>query len=124
MPNARGAMSIAQPPMGALPVAALVAMLAPALAVAAPDSRHKPQPAAGCTRETVASGTVATVIDGRTFALEDGREVRLPAIEIPPPPDPGPAPAAAPATTDSPPPQPLESDPNQAAADALKSLLA
>ena len=117
-------MSIAQPPMGALPVAALVAMLAPALAVAAPDSRHKPQTAAGCTLETVASGTVATVIDGRTFALEDGREVRLPAIEIPPPPDPGPAPAAAPATTDSPPPQPPESDPNQAAADALKSLLA
>src|SRR5262245_55049575 len=30
MPNARGAMLIARPPMGALPVAALVALLSPA----------------------------------------------------------------------------------------------
>ena len=123
MPNARGAISTARPPLGVLPAAAFLALLASALAVAAPDSRRTKSSSADCTLEMVASGTVATVLDGRTFALADGREVRLPALEIPPPPDPSPAPAAAPAAADSPPPQLPESDPNQAAADALKSLL-
>lgn len=114
--------SAARPPMGVLPAAALLGMLTPALAVAAPDSKRAHPASAACTLETVASGTVATVIDGRTFALEDGREVRLPAIEVPPPPEPNPTPAAAPAAGDSPPPTPT--DASQAAADALKSLLA
>jgi endonuclease YncB( thermonuclease family) len=107
--------------MGALPAAALLGMLAPALAVAASDSKRANPASAACNLEMVASGTVATIIDGRTFALEDGREVRLPAIEIPPPPDPSPTAGAAPAAADS---APAGPDPGEAAADALKSLLA
>jgi endonuclease YncB( thermonuclease family) len=41
-----------------------------------------------CSGETIAQGHVARVIDGRTFALDDGREVRLAAIEVPPLPAP------------------------------------
>jgi endonuclease YncB( thermonuclease family) len=125
MPNiCRGAISTARPPLGALLAAALLGLLMPGLAVAAPESKRRTPSSADCTLETVATGTVATVIDGRTFALADGREVRLPSVEVPPPPDQSPIPAASPGATDSPPAQPPESDPNQAAADALKSLLA
>ena len=111
---------IARPPIGALPAAALLGLVAPALALAAPDKRAHPA-SAGCNLEMVASGTVATVVDGRTFVLEDGREVRLPAIEVPPPPEPSPTPAADPAAD---PAQPTLPDASQAAADALKSLVA
>ncbi|HEY1541495.1 MAG TPA: thermonuclease family protein [Xanthobacteraceae bacterium] len=38
---------------------------------------------ASCQRETVATGTVKAVVDGRTFVLTDGREVRLAGIEVP-----------------------------------------
>jgi endonuclease YncB( thermonuclease family) len=37
-----------------------------------------------CGGDAVAHGTAARVIDGRTFVLDDGREVRLAAIEVPP----------------------------------------
>jgi endonuclease YncB( thermonuclease family) len=37
-----------------------------------------------CGGETVATATVSRIIDGRTFVLNDGREVRLAAIEVPP----------------------------------------
>jgi len=46
-------------------------------------------PASPCRFETFGSGTVAGVSDGRSFALDDGREVRLAAIEVPPAPEPG-----------------------------------
>jgi endonuclease YncB( thermonuclease family) len=36
-----------------------------------------------CGGEIFARGTASRVIDGRTFVLNDGREVRLAAIEIP-----------------------------------------
>jgi endonuclease YncB( thermonuclease family) len=39
--------------------------------------------AAGCMFEPQGEGRVVTVIDGRTFRLEDGREVRLAGIEPP-----------------------------------------
>jgi endonuclease YncB( thermonuclease family) len=113
-------MSIARPPIGVLPAVALVALLTPALAAA--ESKRATPVSAACTLEMVASGIVATVIDGRTFVLQDGHEVRLPSIEVPPPPEPTPTPAAAPAPSDSPPPTP--SDASQAATDALKNLLA
>jgi endonuclease YncB( thermonuclease family) len=115
-------MSIARPPTGVLPAAALLGLLTPALAAAAPESKRAAHASAACTLEMVASGTVATVIDGRTFVLEDGREVRLPSIEVPPPPEPNPTPAAAPAAGDPTPPTPP--DASQAATDALKTLLA
>jgi endonuclease YncB( thermonuclease family) len=41
-------------------------------------------PVIACGGETVAHATVGRIIDGRTFALSDGRQVRLAAIEVPP----------------------------------------
>jgi len=41
-----------------------------------------------CKLTTVATGMVASVIDGRTLVLDDGREVRLAAIEVAPPGEP------------------------------------
>jgi endonuclease YncB( thermonuclease family) len=112
-------------------VAVVLGLLALSSALAAPD-RKRSTPAATCDLETVASGTVATVSDGRTFVLDDGREVRLPAVEIPtlaPAPAPSPAPtdsATAPSATAEPP-QPAQtppSDADAAAAAALRSLVA
>jgi endonuclease YncB( thermonuclease family) len=37
-----------------------------------------------CGGDTIANAVVSRVIDGRTFVLNDGREVRLAAIEVPP----------------------------------------
>jgi len=96
--------------------AALVA-LAPA-ADAAPRKTSAP---AACRLETVATGTVKSVIDGRTFVLADGREVRLAGIEVPPlPGGAGPAPikvAATPAVERAP-------DQGLAATAALRALIA
>ncbi|HET8919581.1 MAG TPA: thermonuclease family protein [Xanthobacteraceae bacterium] len=41
-----------------------------------------------CGGDEIARGTVAKILDGRTFVLEDGREVRLAAIEVVPAPGP------------------------------------
>src|ERR1700761_3157034 len=51
----------------------------------------------GCSGEIVGQGTMARSVDGRTFILSDGREIRLAAIETPPlsgPPDRDPLPSA------------------------------
>jgi endonuclease YncB( thermonuclease family) len=40
--------------------------------------------AAGCGGETLAEGRASRILDARTFALEDGREIRLAGIEVPP----------------------------------------
>ena len=55
------------------------------------------RPLSACRFEVVGSGRVAQVLDGRSFVLEGGREVRLAAIEVPllPPPDETRAQAAA-----------------------------
>jgi endonuclease YncB( thermonuclease family) len=37
-----------------------------------------------CGGDEIARGTVGKILDGRTFVLEDGREVRLAAIEVAP----------------------------------------
>jgi hypothetical protein len=42
------------------------------------------QPAFACTGEIIARGISNRAIDGRTFILDDGREVHLAAIEVPP----------------------------------------
>jgi endonuclease YncB( thermonuclease family) len=39
---------------------------------------------AACRAEVIATGVVATVLDGRTLRLTDGREVRLAALEVAP----------------------------------------
>jgi endonuclease YncB( thermonuclease family) len=45
-------------------------------------------PRVACGGETVAHATVAAIVDGRTFILGDGRQVRLAAVEVPPLPSP------------------------------------
>jgi endonuclease YncB( thermonuclease family) len=46
-------------------------------------AQQQPAPAAVCGGDTIAQATVSRVIDGRTVVLDDGREVRLAAIEVP-----------------------------------------
>jgi endonuclease YncB( thermonuclease family) len=72
-------------------------------------AQERPRLPFACSGETMAQGGVGRVVDGRTFVLDDGREVRLAAIEVPPLPLPqesNPAPGGA------------------AASDALAALLA
>ena len=82
----------------------IVAFVAAALSAATPAQAQtaagKPPPAKSvsnseCKLATVATGTVAAVVDGRTVALDDGREVRLAAIEVAPPNEPAGAAAKA-----------------------------
>ena len=120
----------ARPPKGGLRLApAFLTLLALAPAVAAPDSKRSAA-ATSCDLETVASGTVASVTDGRTFVLDDSREVRLPTVEIPTLAIPTPAPADSPPSTPATPslatdpPTPPPADPDAAAATALRALLA
>jgi endonuclease YncB( thermonuclease family) len=49
-------------------------------------------PAVSCGGATIGRGTVQRIMDGRTLALDDGREVRLAAIEVPMPAIPPPYP--------------------------------
>jgi endonuclease YncB( thermonuclease family) len=66
-------------------VAALTAGLVGACsATLARAGDHQAQHEQICGGDEIARGTVANVLDGRTFILEDGREVRLAAIEIAP----------------------------------------
>jgi endonuclease YncB( thermonuclease family) len=51
---------------------------APALAT------EQQQPSYACGGGEIGHGTVSRIVDGRIFVLEDGREVRLAAIEVPP----------------------------------------
>jgi endonuclease YncB( thermonuclease family) len=57
-------------------------------ALAQDQQAAQQNPAPVCGSDELARGTVTRVIDGRTFALDDGREVRLAAIEVPPLPAP------------------------------------
>ena len=58
-------------------------------AVVPPAQAQSDSPPTACRFEVFSSGTVARVIDGRGFVLDDGREVRLAAIEVPPAPQTG-----------------------------------
>lgn len=53
------------------------------LAATAPDHVLGQAASATCRLDDIGTGTVGTVTDERTFALEDGREVRLAAVEGP-----------------------------------------
>ncbi len=78
-------------------------------------AQQRSERAAPCGGDVLARRTVRQVIDGRTFVLDDGREVRLAAIEVPPlPPPPPPLPLG----------QKSDAAPGGAAAkDALAALL-
>jgi endonuclease YncB( thermonuclease family) len=43
----------------------------------------QPPASVACSGDVIARGHVARIIDGRTFVLDDGREARLAAIEVP-----------------------------------------
>jgi endonuclease YncB( thermonuclease family) len=62
--------------------AAFLAALA-AFCGSAALAAEQPQPAPACGGAEIERATATRVIDGRTFALGDGREVRLAAIEAP-----------------------------------------
>ncbi len=47
-------------------------------------AQERPQPATPCGGATLARGIGMRAVDGRTFVLDDGREVRLAGIEVPP----------------------------------------
>jgi hypothetical protein len=47
-------------------------------------AQEQPRLASACSGETIAQGSASRIIDGRSFVLDDGREVRLAAIEVPP----------------------------------------
>jgi len=58
---------------------AVIAVTGGCVGAAAQDAA----PVSVCGAETVAHATVSGIIDGRTFVLSDGRQVRLAAIEVP-----------------------------------------
>jgi endonuclease YncB( thermonuclease family) len=59
-------------------------------AIAPPSAQAQGHPStSGCRFDVFGAGRVAKVHDGRTFILDDGREVRLAAIEVPLAPEPG-----------------------------------
>jgi endonuclease YncB( thermonuclease family) len=67
---------------------AILAVIAAAFVAAACGcfgavAQQQQNPARACGADEIAHGTVKSVGDGRTFTLDDGREVRLAAIEVP-----------------------------------------
>jgi endonuclease YncB( thermonuclease family) len=81
--------------MLAVALSAAVAAQAQAAAAGKKPAAAKPIASAECKLTTVATGAVASVVDGRTLVLDDGREVRLAAIEVAAPNEPGGAAAKA-----------------------------
>jgi endonuclease YncB( thermonuclease family) len=79
--------------------AALAAAFALTAGCLSARAQEQPSPKlAACGGAIVARGMVSRVIDGRTFVLDDGSEVRLAALEVPPlssPQDSGAAPGGA-----------------------------
>jgi endonuclease YncB( thermonuclease family) len=53
------------------------------------DALAQARPGASCRLEFAGTGKVSAIADGRSFFLDDGREIRLPGIEVPPAPRPG-----------------------------------
>jgi endonuclease YncB( thermonuclease family) len=68
---------------GVFLAAALAVKLAALIGCSGAMAQEQPAPA--CGGDVIAHGVVNRVIDGRTFTLDDGREVRLAAVEVPPP---------------------------------------
>jgi endonuclease YncB( thermonuclease family) len=51
---------------------------------ASPATPRRPAASPACRTDSVGTATVSAVHDGRSFVLDDGREVRLDGIEVPP----------------------------------------
>jgi endonuclease YncB( thermonuclease family) len=65
-------------------LAAALAVKLAALCGCSGAMAQEPKPAPICGGDVIAHGVAKRVIDGRTFTLDDGSEVRLAAIEVPP----------------------------------------
>ncbi|HKC31941.1 MAG TPA: thermonuclease family protein [Xanthobacteraceae bacterium] len=100
----------------------ILASFASGAAAQAQKTRVPPTPSA-CHVEPFGSGVVARVVDGRTFVLADGREVRLAGIEVPPEADLTIRPEA-PATEGASAQAPPSPDRGRAATEALAALVA
>jgi endonuclease YncB( thermonuclease family) len=61
----------------------IAGLLAGSALAAAAEDRPSPPPASACHLSLIGTGKVATILDGRDFALDNGREVRLAAVEVP-----------------------------------------
>jgi endonuclease YncB( thermonuclease family) len=84
-PSAAVFRPFARQPMGVWRDGVIAAAFAVAVAVAGGAAAEElPQPASACSGEIIARGAAGRVGDGRSFVLDDGREVRLAAIEVPP----------------------------------------
>jgi len=66
--------------------AMFAAGVAAACGAAPARATEQQQPSYACVGGEIGRGTVSRIADGRTFILEDGREVHLAAIEVPPAP--------------------------------------
>jgi endonuclease YncB( thermonuclease family) len=110
----------------ALPVLAILGAIAAAMPAARAAERKNPGPASSprCTLQPFAFGTVQAVVDGRTFALADGREVRLAGIEVPPPPGPSQVASAKASATATAEDSATAQSPSEAALDAAAALAA
>jgi endonuclease YncB( thermonuclease family) len=60
--------------------------MAGVMTLPAVSARAESAAASACRFEAAGTGKVRAIIDGRSFALDDGREIRLAAIEVPFPP--------------------------------------
>jgi endonuclease YncB( thermonuclease family) len=60
--------------------------MAGVMTLPAASARAESAAATACRFEAAGTGKVRTIIDGRSFTLDDGREIRLAAIEVPFPP--------------------------------------
>jgi endonuclease YncB( thermonuclease family) len=60
------------------------AMCAVACGCFSATAQEQQKPAIACGGEEIARGVASRIVDGRTFVLDDGREVRLAAVEVPP----------------------------------------
>jgi endonuclease YncB( thermonuclease family) len=85
---------------GVFLAAALAVKLAALCGCSGAMAQEQPSVAPVCGGDVIARGIAKHVIDGRTFALDDGREVRLAAIEVSPL-ETGAAPGAAKAALDA-----------------------
>jgi endonuclease YncB( thermonuclease family) len=72
--------------MGGWAPLTIAGLLVGSALAAAEDSHSSPKslPMSACRFDLVATGKVTTILDGRNFVFDDGREVRLAAVEVPP----------------------------------------
>jgi endonuclease YncB( thermonuclease family) len=62
----------------------LAALCAAACGCCCAAAQEQPKSPSACGGDVIARGVAGRIVDGRTFVLDDGREVRLAALEVPP----------------------------------------